>query len=164
MSEHELSLLNVYEVEDQGRTRYLVGFLDPVLAGSRGIALRAMIGEFTPRADGEFDLGTFEVNPEFIAAFEQYMNGEPSRSPAMVEQARAVPGQWLYLVDPRNTTPPDQDPPAADILGRFAVDDEGQVVPNSFQYNNGHLWFSPESGVSGLLLDKRFYNWLHQIP
>jgi len=32
-----LSLLNVYEVERDGRIHHLLGFIDPVLAGARGM-------------------------------------------------------------------------------------------------------------------------------
>ena len=164
MPESELSLLNVYEVEVDGGTRHLVGFLDPVLAGSRGIDSRAMIGEFTPGPDGEFDHESFRVNPEFVAALTDYMNGAPSRTPEIIAQARSIPSDWLYVVDPRDATDPDEDPPLAEVLGCYAVDADGQIVPNSFQYNRNHLWFNPDSGVSGLLSDRRFYDWMHAMP
>ncbi len=72
-----------------------------------------------------------------------------------------IPGQWLYLVDPRNTAPENEDPPGPDMLGCFAVDETGQVVPFSFQYNADHRWFCPDKGPSGLLTDRRFYDWLN---
>lgn len=163
MSVSELPLLNIYEVEDDGRTRHFVGFLDPVLAGARGIDPQAMIGEFTPDPAGEFDLATFRVNSEFLAAFTQFMNEVAIQSPEINAQARTIPGQRLYLIDPRNLGDPDVEPPAADVLGAFEIDAEGSIVPESFSYNNAHMWFSPESGVSGMLEDRGFYDWLNPV-
>jgi hypothetical protein len=165
MSDSDLSLLNIFEIlTDEGATRHLVGFLDPVLAGSRGLDSRSMVGEFDPGPDGVFDHTTFRPNPEFIAAVEQFMNGAPSRTPEVADQARAIPNQSLYIVDPRNRTEPDADPPASDILGAYSVDGDGRIVPGSFQYNRAHLWFCPASGVSGMLEDRGFYDWLHPLP
>jgi hypothetical protein len=163
MPDPNLPLLNVYEVEVDGATRHLVGFLDPVLAGIKGIDSRAMVGEFTPGPDGEFDPSTFQVNPEFIEAVTRYLNEHPGRSPEVADQARSIPGRKLYLVDPRNTTPLDDDPPAFDVLGAFDVDSEGRVIADTFRYNSAHVWFSAESGISGLLQDRRFYDWLHPV-
>ena len=74
MPQSNLSLLNVFQVVVDGVHHHLVCFLDPVLAGTRGIDARSIVGEFTPGPDGAFDLATFQPNPEFIAAFTQYMN------------------------------------------------------------------------------------------
>lgn len=155
-----LEMLNLYEVQDEGRPRHFVCFLEPVLAGARGIPGHAIVGEFAPGASGEFDPGTFELNPEFVAAFTGFMNDRAIRSSELVRQARANPGGWLYLIDPRNRTPAD-DPPPGDLLGAFAIDDSGQAVPNSFQYNRNHVMFDPTSGPSGILMDRQFYDWLH---
>ncbi len=163
MSDSDLPLLNIYEIEDQdkGGTRHLVGFQDPVLAGSVGLASHAMIGEFEPDPDGEFDPETFVLNPEFLEAVVRYMNEQPAITPALAEGARQIPGERLYVVDPRNDTPPEDDPPPADVLGYFEVDDAGNIVPDSFSYFDGHVWFSREFGVSGMLSDRQFYEWLH---
>src|SRR5262245_59788772 len=118
--ESDFSLLNIYEVESDEGTRHLVGFQDPGLAGSVGIASHAMLGEFTPDPHGEFDPETFVLNPEFIESVTQYMNAEPARTPGVAEHARQIPGDWLYVVDPRNTSESDDEPPAEDVLGRFA--------------------------------------------
>jgi hypothetical protein len=160
--ESDLPLLNVFEVETDEGMKHLIGFLDPVLAGAKGIATRSVVGGFVPDADGEFDARTFRANPEFLAAFTDFMNDEPSRSDEVVAQALTIPSQWLYIVDPRDETPDDRDPPASQIVGCYAVDDSGQVVPNSFQYNAEHVWFCPETGVSGLLDDRRFFDWLNK--
>jgi hypothetical protein len=159
--ESELSFLNIYEVETEEGTRHLVGFQDPVLAGSVGLASHAMIGEFRPGPDGEFDPETFAVNPEFVEAVAAYMNAVPPHAPTLVEGAQQIPGQRLYVVDPRNHTPHDEDPPTEDVLGWYQVDEAGVLVPDSFQYNGDHVWFSPHSGVSGLLEDENFYRWMH---
>jgi hypothetical protein len=161
----DLSFLNIYEVEDeaQGRTRHMVGFMDPVLAGAVGLASHAMVGEFTPKADGAFDPDTFAVNPEFLDAVTGFLNDQVGRSPDLEASARAVPSKRLYIVDPRNHSADDEDPPTEDVLGWFEVDEAGRVVPESFQYNAQHLWFSTASGVSGLLMDEAFYGFLHPM-
>ncbi len=163
MSDRSLSLLNVFQVEVGGETRHLICFLDMVLAGARGIGERSVIGEFTPSPDGSFDPTSFRLIPDFAETLTAYLNAETGHAPEIIAQARTQPGMWLYLIDPRNPDGPEDDPPAADVLGCFAVDADGQVVPSSFQYNRNHLWFSPEAGVSGLLSDRRFYDWLHQV-
>ncbi len=50
------------------------------------------------------------------------------------------------------------------MLGAFAVDESGQIVPGSFQYNRNHVFFDQQSGVSGVLSDREFYDWLHEMP
>jgi hypothetical protein len=156
-----LPLLNIYEIDDRGTTRHLVGFLDQVRAGAVGIASRAMVGEFTPRPDGEFDVTTFRPNPEFIAALAEYMNAVVVHDSGVIAQAKAQPGGRMLLVDPRRPFAPDEMPPGKDLVGGFDVDADGRIVPGSFQYNALHAWFDPEFGVSGLLEDRRFYDWLH---
>jgi hypothetical protein len=156
-----LQLLNVYEVVVDGRQRHLVCFLDPVLAGARGIDHRAVVGEFTPGPGLAFDPSTFRLNPAFVETVTGYMNEEAGRSDDLKRDARGQPGGWLYVLDPRYTGGPDEEPPAADLLGCFAVDGSGQIVPNSFLYNEKHRWFGEASGVSGVLSDRRFYDWLH---
>ncbi len=160
-SDEPLSLLNIYEVETEGGTEHWVGFQDPVLAGVIGVQSHAMVGDFTPGPDGDFDPETFDVNPEFLEVVTAYMNLQPAQLPEMAENAKQIPGQPLYVVDPRNDTPLDEDPPAEDVLGHFQVDEHGTIVPNSFEYNTDHTWFSTEAGVSGMLADRRFYAWLH---
>ena len=133
----------------------LIGFVDPVRAGAEGIASRSIVGGFTPERGGRVRRPlAFRVNPEFLAALTDYMNGEPSRSDEIVAQAREIPSCWLYIIDPRDPTPDEEDPPATDVLGCYAVDEAGQVVPNSFQYNSEHLWFCTAGGVSGMLEDR----------
>ena len=91
MPDPKLALLNTYEVHQDGVTHNLVCFLDPVLAGSRGIDPRSIIGSFTPGADGTFDLQTFRLNPEFVAAFTQYMNEAATLSPELLREAAGLP-------------------------------------------------------------------------
>jgi hypothetical protein len=159
--ERELPLLNLFEVETDEGVKHLVGFFDAVRAGAEGVPSRSIVGGFTPNEDGGFDVETFRVNPEFLAAVTDFMNDEPSRSDEVAAQARANQSDWLYIVDPRDPTPDDEDPPASNIVGAYAVDESGQVVPNSFQYNSQHLWFCVKSGISGLLEDRRFFDWLN---
>lgn len=158
-----LSLLNVFEVEVDGRTRYLIGFIDAVLAGAAGLDERSIVGEYTPGPADEFDPASFESNPAFVAAFVEYMNRQGSQSPELASQAEGYTSGWLYLVDPRSHAPAASEPPPSDLLGGFAVDSAGQIVPDSFRYNPQHLWFNPASGASGVFTDRKFYDWLHGV-
>lgn len=158
-----LPLLNVFEIEVDGRTRYLIGFIDTVLAGAAGLDERSIVGEYTPGPADEFDPASFQSNPAFVEAFIQYMNSEGSHSPELANQAQGYSNGWLYLVDPRSQTPSEAEPPASDLLGGFAVDSAGQIVPDSFRYNPQHLWFNPDNGASGVFSDRKFYDWLHAV-
>ena len=158
----DFPLLNVFDVETDEGVRRLIGFVDPVRAGAEGIANRKIVGAFTPDAEGRFDPSAFSVNAEFLAAFTDFMNDEPSRSPEVAGMALKVPSDWLYILDPRDDSPDDADPPASDVVGCYAVDETGQIVPNSFQYNREHRWFCPARGTSGLLDDRRFYDWVNR--
>ena len=155
-----LSLLNLYEIDDDGSTRHIVCLLEPVRAGAVGIDARTIVGGYDPGPDRGFDLQSFRPNPGFAAAFTDYMNAVASHAPELIAQAAAQPGLWLYLVDPRAPDPAGEVPPG-DVVGCFAVDETGQIAPNSFQYNANHLWFDPDAGPSGILSDRRFYEWLN---
>ena len=159
-----LPLLNVYEVaDDQGGTRHLLSFIEPVRAGSAGIDQRSIVGEITPTDDGGYDPRSLKLNPEFIEAFVDYMNQVQANTPGIVEQAHALPSGWVYIIDPRYVDEPGVDPPPTDLVGAFAVDDIGQVVPNSFQYNANHALIDQDRGMTGLFSDRQFYDWLHPI-
>jgi hypothetical protein len=162
MADPPRSLLNVFEVEMDGRTRHLVCFLDNEEEWEEGIEERWVVGECTPGPDDSFEVSSFSPNPAFIEAFAAYMNAEASRAPEMTAQARENPSGWLYLVDPRISQNSTAEPPPTDLVGCFAIDNHGQIVPDSFQYNRKHLWFDSISGPSGVFADKRFYDWLHQ--
>lgn len=158
-----LPLLNVFEVtDDQGATRHLLAFIEPVRAGSSGIDSRSIVGEITPKDEGGYEPESLKLNPEFIETFGAYMNEVQSITPEIVEQARTLLSGWVYIIDPRNTDAEGDDPPAADLVGAFAVDDAGQVVPKSFQYNSKHILIDQERGMTGLFSDRRFYDWLHR--
>ena len=142
-----LPLLNIYDLEtDQGPVSLLC-FLDPVLAGAKGIDERSVVGNYVTRGGDEFDPDAFRVNPAFVEALTGFMNEETAESEAIAGQARAIRSDWLYLVDPRDRTDPEAEPPPSNVLGAFAVDDAGQVVPGSFQYNANHRMFDREFGI-----------------
>jgi hypothetical protein len=164
MAQSDLPLLNVFEVELEGVHRHLVCFLDVVLAGAVGIEAQSVVGQFEPGETGDFDPETFELNPGFVEIFVQYMNEVTATTAEIVQDASELTSAWLYLLDPRFPGDDGQEPTASDVLGCFAVDDSGQVVPGSFQYNRDHLWFDPVHGVSGVLADRAFYDWLHPLP
>ncbi len=154
-------LLNIFEVELNGTPRHLVCFLEPSLAGHKGIDERSIVGEFTPGEDHDFNLETFELNPAFVDAFTGYMNAVAIQSPGMNEEATRHASGWLYVLDPRFGETGKSEPEPLDLLGGFVVDDGGRIVPDSFVYNEKHQWFSPDEGVSGVLSDRQFYDWLH---
>src|SRR4051812_26980053 len=156
--------LTLYEVEVEGITRHYVAFIDPALAGSRGLDSASLVGEFTPGPDGGFDVRTFRLNAAFVASIVRYMNEEASRLPELVAQAGEYRDGWLFLIDPRHPDDSAAEPPDRDVLGGFAVDSVGKIVPDSFRYNPRHLLFDPASGESGLFSDERFYDWMHPRP
>ena len=157
----QLSLLNIYEFEEDGRTRNVVAFMDPVLAGSVGLWSGAFVGDFTPAPDGDFDPNTFFPNPEFIEGVTGFMNSQPGNLSQLEASARTMASEPLFLVDPRCEIEPHEEPEPEDVLGHFMVDTDGTIVPNSFIYNPKHVWFSRTLGVSGLLADRTFYEFLH---
>jgi hypothetical protein len=164
MAESSLSLINVFEIQREGATQHLIGFIDPILAGARGIDARAILGEFTPGADGGFDPRTFQVNPRFITAFEEFMNEVAARSSELMDEATKHPGGRLNIVDGRFRSNAPGDPPSAELIGRFVIDEAGRIVPGSFRHNPDHVWFHPETGTSSILLNRQFYDWLHGHP
>ena len=161
MAKTELSFLNVFEVETDGVRRHIVCFLDVVLAGTIGIDARSVVGQFNPGAGGGFDHQSFQLNPLFVEMLVRYMNEQAARSPEIVGEASDLISEWLYVLDPRSAGDSGDESSGGDVLGCFAVDDTGQIVPRSFQYNREHLWFDPVRGVSGLFSDRAFYDWLH---
>ncbi len=161
-ADEPLPLLNVFEVvAEEGGTRHLLAFIEAVRAGSSGIDPRSIVGEITPNDEGGYDPTSLKLNPEFIGAFTDYMNEVQAVEPGIVEQARSLPSGWVYIIDPRHVEEPDVNPPETDLVGAFAVDDIGQLVPQSFQYNANHALIDQERGMSGLFTDRRFYDWLH---
>ena len=160
-SPFESSLLNIFEVSMNGETRQLLCFLEPGDLGEDGISPEAIVGELHPDDDSEEDQ-EFDLNPAFVQALVEFMNHEAIYSEGLIDQAKQAGKGWLYLLDPRNATPPDQEPPVGDLLGAFAVGEDGTIVPDSFQYNEQHLFFDPVHGQSGIFSDQRFYDWLHE--
>lgn len=163
MSNVSYELLNLFEIDEPDGVRHYVCFLDPLQAGVEGIEWRCVVGEFVPTPDGEFDPATFRLNPEFIASFVDYMNDQMLTSGELLEQAGANPDSVLHLLDPR-TGEPEGEPADEDLLGGFAIDSEGHPIADSFRYNPDHVMFHPSHGPSGILIDRRFYDWLHASP
>lgn len=157
-----LPLLNVFEVVTEGVHRHLVCFLDSILAGAQGIDERSVVGEFRPGPGGVFDPKTFAANPAFIGVLTDYMNDEVAKTEAIRNEAAGSLDGALFVLDPRSETPEGQEPAGEEVLGAFQVDDEGELVPGSFDYNDQHRWFSQTTGTSGVLADRSFYDWLHR--
>lgn len=162
MPDDALPLLNVYEVTAEGgKTLHLLTFLQADRAADSGIEPRSIVGEVTPTDSGGFDPLSLKLNPEFIEAFAAYMNEVVAGTSPIVEQARSHAPGWVYVVDPRNRDEPGAPMPATDLMGTFAVDEAGNVVPDSFDYNANHALIDTDRGMSGLFSDRRFYDWLH---
>ncbi len=158
-----IQLLNVFDVETEQGSKSLLCFLDPIIAGIKGIDPRAIIGIYNAAEGEDFNPDGFKVNPAFVESITGYMNEEAATSDEIVEQAKTLPQGWLYIIDPRDPHEGNDDPPATNLIGAYAVDDSGQIVPGSFQYNEKHALFDRTHGVSGVLYDKTFYQWLHEI-
>jgi hypothetical protein len=157
-----LPLLNVFEIaDDQGKSRHLLAFIEPVRAGSSGIESRVIVGEVKPTDEGGYDPRSLRLNPEFVEAFTAYMNEVIALETQIASQAHDQPSGWVYIIDPRHVEDPDEATPATEVVGAFAVDESGQVVPKSFQYNANHALIDQQRGMTGLFSDRRFYDWLH---
>jgi hypothetical protein len=159
-------LLHVYDPAEPGVGAHLVCFIEPDRVQATGeIPGPAIVGEFQPLPDGEFDPTSFKRNDVFVEALVQYQNDVAILGEDLVEQAQANPGAQLFLFDHRNSAhhEPDDDTPLTDIIGSFQVQPDGHPAPGSFNYNPHHLLFDPHKGPSFLLSSKRFYRWLHGI-
>ncbi len=159
-----LPLLNLFDVQDEsGKIRHLICFLDAVRAGAEGINPKAIVGEIPSDESvgpNEFDPKDFQLNAGFIESLTGFLNDCAPQSAELQAQARSITSGWLYLIDPRHHDP-NSEPTDADTIGAFAIDDTGQIVPGSFLYNEKHRFFSTESGLSGLLMNRDFYDWLN---
>src|SRR3954454_10734874 len=112
-----LPLLNVYEINQDGVTRHLICFLDPVLAGSRGIEDQMVLGDYQPGLEGAFTPETFRLNPAFVEQFTRYMNEVTIHSRDIQKEAALHKSEWLYVIDPRVRAAGDSEPSASDIIG-----------------------------------------------
>ena len=162
-----LSLLNMFDVQDEsGKIRHLICFLDSVRAGAEGINPKAIVGEIPVEGSvkpDEFDPKDFQLNAGFVENLTNFLNECGAISEELQTQARSITSGWLYLIDPRHQDP-NVEPSDANTIGAFAVDDTGQIVPGSFLYNEKHRFFDPDSGMSGLLMNRDFYDWLNMPP
>ncbi len=153
-----LPLLNIYDLEtEDGVVSVSSASSTPVLAGAKGIEAQSIVGDHVTNAEGDFDAEAFQVNPAFVEALTDFMNEETGGRVRgdLGPRPGAVTSEWLYVVDPRDRTAPEHEPPASNVLGAFAVDDTGQIVPGSFQYNANHRMFDRRYGTSGLLFERR---------
>ncbi|MFO0908940.1 MAG: hypothetical protein U0794_11370 [Isosphaeraceae bacterium] len=156
-----LTLLNVFDVKTEGQPRRLLCFVDQVTAGSKGIDPRAVVGEFPYQEGGEPGPDDLRLNQGFVHTFILYMNEVASKTEGLRQQAKANAGKTLYVIDPRLPSTSEGEPQAHDVLGVFQVNDEGEIVADSFGYNPEHRWFAPNREISGVFTDRAFYAWLH---
>ena len=160
-NDKSLSLLMVYELNDEFGRHHVVCFQDPVLAGSVGVDVRAILGRFQPREDGSFDPATFQFNTAFVSIVTEFMNASVASDPDLAEDAKMGQGDRLEVIDPRCIGLDSAEVPMTEILGWFAVTELGEILADSFLYNHNHVWFDERFGVSGLLSLREFYNFVH---
>lgn len=156
-----LPLLMVYELDDTSGRHHVIAFQDPVHAGSVGIDVRAIVGRFEPTASGGFNPSTFQFNTAFVNMVADFMNAVVIHDPSLAEEATLTNEGRLEVIDPRCQAATMAEIPMTDILGWFSVNDAGAIEKDSFLYNHNHQWFSPESGTSGLLSLRSFYDFVH---
>ncbi len=158
--------LNVFEFEDEGRTRTCVAMISEELADRHGIPEICILGDYVPDEQGEFVPDSFERNDNFVIAYVEMMNRRLAEIPEIHEHAKDQPNSHLYLLDPRVPVdafdPDDEDgpePDASNVVGCYTVDSEGVISSDSFEYNAHHLLFHPEHGPSGII-NEELYQWL----
>ncbi len=156
-------LHHLYEIDDPDGPRFLLSYLLPEEAQTRGgLDDSAVLGSFRKGDDGQLDPATFEVNPTFVAAIIDYVNGE--LLPTDDQPASGMAGGQLMLYDHRNRDEM-PDPEATDdedLIGGFQLDANGSVCAGSFRYNQDHQLCHPERGPSFLITSIHFYRWLRQ--
>jgi hypothetical protein len=150
----------VYELNDESGEHHVICFQDPVHAGSKGIDVKSIVGRYLPDAKGQFDPAAFQFNTAFVNQVADFMNSVVSNDQQLVEEAKRVTEGRLEVIDPRCENDQISEIPLSEIVGWFAVDPSGQILPDSFLYNHNHTWFDPSSGTSGLLKLRRFYDFL----
>ena len=158
----KLPLLMVYELNDTSGHHHVICFQDPVHAGSVGINVRSIVGRFQPGPSGKFDPATFQFNLAFVEEVTRYFNEVVILSDTLQDEARHSPDGRMEVIDPRCSLQTLTEIPISSVLGYFAVDAAGKLLPGSFLYNHNHLWFDPEQGTSGLLCSRKFYDFLHR--
>jgi hypothetical protein len=158
-------MLNVFEVVDEsGTPSRILCLIDALRAGIEGIDPRTIIGSIPLDASidpDEFEPETLSLNPGFVQSITQFLNHYALNEGAdeLGIQARSISSGWLYLIDPRYTD--EADPGPENILGAYPIDESGQIVPNSFVYNEKHRLFDNDLGVSALLRNRMFFDWLN---
>ena len=129
------------------RDAQLVGFLDPVLAGSRGIDPRARSSARSRRGRTGFRPPDVPPQSGIRRRLHRVHEREPraARPSSSPQAAGSRAGGSTSSIPAARTIPPRPTRPPSEMVGCFAVDDAGQIVPNSFQYNKNHAWFDPET-------------------
>lgn len=160
-AKESLPLLMVYVLDDTSGRHHVICFQDPVLAGSVGVDVRTIVGRYFPTPEGRFDPATFQFNTGFVLTVTDFMNRVVFEDPWLHQEAKHVAGGRLEVIDPRCVAAELTEIPMSEIVGWFAVDDSGLILPDSFLYNHNHLWFEPQFGTSGLLSLRSFYDFVH---
>jgi hypothetical protein len=111
----------------------------------------SVVGSLEP-ADGPPNWSTFKRNTRFADAYTRYMRGEANVRPAILEDARVKPGEYVYVIDQRTPTPQGR-VPWTDIVGWYESDPAGAPRPETFAYNKDHVLVTPEGRWSSVLDD-----------
>lgn len=108
----------------------------------------AMVGTVETR-DGHPQWNTAAIHDNFVAFYEAFMRGERKVAPAILEEARVNPGEYIYVTDGRVAG---GDVPFHDIIGWYKSDGEGRPVAASFEYNRKHRLVT-EQGPTSMVVD-----------
>ena len=156
------ALLNIYDVETEKGPARSSASSTPCSPGPRGSTTRSVVGDYVDRRGRRVRPRRLPGQPGVRRGpdrlHERGDRRDPRRSPARPGRSGAT-GSTSSTPATGPTPRPSRRP--ANVLGAFAVDDAGQVVPGSFQYNANHRMFDREFGTRALLFDRAFYDWLH---
>jgi hypothetical protein len=142
-------------VNREGTQRLILAFEpeDEMVRG--GIPAHAIVGEFRD-AGREPNWKAFSRNVSFVEFFTRYMRGGLTIRPAILDAAKVVAGEYVYVID-RRTADPTGDVPFHDIIGWYESNAQGRPVPESFVYNADHKIGLEDGTLSSILSDSNVH-------
>jgi hypothetical protein len=138
--------VDVFLPPQEGSSRALVALSRP--EGITDVPASALVG--TVELDGQGpDWRTFEPMSGILDLYARFMRGGETVKPDILAQARAKPGDYIYVIDGRVSDPAGQ-VPFHDIIGWYRSDASGRPIADTFEYNADHKMVS-SAGFSSLL-------------
>jgi hypothetical protein len=111
---------------------------------------RAMVGT-VEMLDGVPQWDSVTLRDSFVALYREHMQGKKGPKPAILDQAKVKPGDYVYVIDGRVKTPGGK-VPFHEIIGWYKSDHRGRPVADTFEYNAKHRPYS-EGRASSMLSD-----------